>query len=455
MRDLVFAIDVGTSSAKAGLLDPEGLILERSSESYAYTTPRPHHVELDFEMVWQKLSVATRRLLAGRRLPLRAVGLSVLCPGLVCLAEDGRPLRPALIHLDRRSVREARWALARIGEERFLSVAANLPYPGGVSVTSMLWLREHEPEVYARTRYFGHTNTFLAQRLTGQWGMDPSNASFTGLYKTLEYSDWDRELTRELGLDPERLPPIVASAAVVGRVTEKASRDTGIPAGTPVVMGGGDTACAALGADVVEEGEILNATGTVEVMQLSTTHPIPSPRYLIRTHVVPGKWLIMNIISTGGEAIDWIRREFYREMSREAFFERYLPEILQRAPTKVRMSPYLSGDRTSFQQRSASFSGLTLSATRDDFLLATCQALVRVMKSRYRHYETLWQPTGHIRCTGGGVHALLELKKRHFPRISWEEVSDATLKGAARLAWMGCGTAGKPAGARLQPYSGP
>jgi xylulokinase len=441
MRDLVFAIDVGTSSAKAGLLDAEGLVLARSSESYAYTTPRPHHVELDFELVWRKLMVVTRRLLADRKSPLRAVGLSVLCPGLVCLAEDGGPLAPALIHLDRRSVREARWALERIGKERFLAVAANLPYPGGVSLTSMLWLREHEPEVYARTRYFGHTNTFLAQRLTGRWGMDPSNASFTGLFKTVEYSDWDRELTRELGLDPERLPPIVASAAVVGQVTEQASRDTGIPAGTPVVMGGGDTACAALGADVVEEGEILNSTGTVEVMQLSTTHPIPSPRYLIRTHVVPDRWLIMNIISAGGEAIEWVRREFYREMSREAFFERHLPEVLLRSTTKVRMAPYLSGDRTSFQQRSASFSGLTLSSTRDDFLLATCQGLVRVMKSRYRHYEKQWKPTGRIRCTGGGVRALLELKKRNFPKVSWEEISDATLKGAARLAWMGMGRA--------------
>src|SRR3972149_4161956 len=115
MGDLVLAIDVGTSSAKAGLLDAEGLILERSSEGYAYSTPRPHHVELDFELVWRKLSVVTRRLLDGRKSPPRAVGLLVLCPGLVCLAEDGTALAPALIHMDRRRVRQARWALERLG----------------------------------------------------------------------------------------------------------------------------------------------------------------------------------------------------------------------------------------------------------------------------------------------------------------------------------------------------
>ncbi len=440
MEDLVFAIDAGTSSVKAGLLDRSGSIVSRLSAGYAYATPRRHHVELDFERVWKQTAAVTRRLVAQGP-PVRAVGISVLCPGLVPLSEDGTPLRPALIHLDRRSVREARWALDRIGEERFLAVAANLPFPGGCSLTSMLWIREHEPEVYQRTRYFGHTNTFLARRLTGQWGMDPSNASFTGLFDTMERSDWDRGVTATLGLDPERLPPIVPSAGVVGRVTEQACRETGLPAGTPVVMGGGDTACASFGADVVDEGEILNATGTVEVMVLSTARPVPSPRYLIRTHVVPGKWLIMNIIPTGGEAIEWVRRELYRDMSRKEFFEKHLPQVLKGPPTEVRMTPYLSGDRTSFRQRSASYRGLSLSSTRDDFLRATCQALVREMRSRYRLYEARWQPTGRIRCTGGGLRALLELKKRSFPGVAWQEVSDATLRGAGRLAWMGHATA--------------
>ena len=438
MDEAVLAIDAGTSSVKAALLDRAGTILARSSRPYAYSTPRLHHVELDFNLVWEQAAAAIREL-AAERYQLRAVGLSVLCPGLVALGEDGAPLRPALIHLDRRSVRQARWALERVGAARFLAIAANLPIPGGCSVTSMLWIREQEPEVYRSTRMFGHTNTFLVHRLTGRWGIDPTNASFTGLYDTMRGSDWDPGLLADLGFEADRLPPVVASAEVAGTLTPQAAGETGLPAGTPVVMGAGDTACAALGAEVTEEGDILNATGTVEVMVLCTRQPRSSEKYLIRTHAIPGWWLIMNIIPTGGEAIEWVRRELYRELSKEEFFERHLPRVLERSSTSVRMAPYLSGDRTSLRQRTASYRGLTLKSTRDDLLLATCDALVQEMKSRYRYYEAQWRPTGRIRYTGGGVRALLELKRRRFPEIRWEEVNDATLRGAARLAWIGCG----------------
>lgn len=434
MEDLVLAVDAGTSSAKAGLLDRSGRVVARASRPYAYATPRRHHVELDFRQVWKAAAEAVREL-GCRNRPVRAVGLSVLCPGVVLLDRDGEPLRPAIIHLDRRSVREARWALERIGAERFLSVTGNLPYPGGCSAAGLLWLREHEPEVYRAAHRFGHTNTFLAGRLTGRWGMDPTNASFSGLYDTLGNSGWDARLAEDLGLDPGRLPPVVPCAEPVGSVTAAAAEETGLPAGLPVAMGAADSACAALGADVVREGEILNATGTVEVMELCTARPHPSADYLLRTHAIPGKWLVLNILPTGGEAIDWVWRQFYRELEREEFFDRRLPAVILNGRTQVRMAPYLSGDRTSFRQRSASYRGISLATTRDDFLLATCLAVVEQMRKRYRHYEEHWRPSGLIRCTGGGARALLELKKRSFPGVRWEEVGDAALKGAARLAW--------------------
>jgi xylulokinase len=396
----------------------------------------PDHVELDFELLWRQAAAAVRELGDGAR-RARAIGLSVLCPGLVPLDGEGVPLRPAIIHLDRRSLVQAREALRRIGRERFLASAANLPFPGGISLTSALWIRELEPELYRRTRFFGHTNTFLAHRLTGGWGMDPSNAAFTGLYRTLTASGWDHELARELGLDPGRLPPVLPSAAAVGTVLPAAARELGVASGTPVVMGAGDTACAALGAGATEEGDILNSTGTVEVMVLCTSRPRSSEHYLVRNHALPGCWLIMNILSTGGEAVEWVRRQFYRDMSEREFFEEHLPRVLAAGPTPVRMQPYLSGDRTSLKQRRASYRGLTLSSTRDDLLQATCSGIVREMRRRFRYYQEGWRLSGRMLCTGGGARALLELKVRSFPGLSWEQAPEATLRGAARLAWMG------------------
>jgi sugar (pentulose or hexulose) kinase len=368
-----------------------------------------------------------------------AIGLSVLCPGLVPLDGEGEPLRAAIIHLDRRSVKEAKEALEKIGKERFLKVAANLPYPGGMSVTSMLWIKNNEPDVFARTVKFGHTNTFLLKKLTGKWAIDPTNASFNGLFDTMDGLRWDFDITRELGFETETLPQVYESSQVVGKITPDASKLLSLPEGIPVIAGGGDTGVAAYGAGVVEEGDILNSTGTVEVMVLCTEHPIGSEHYLIRTHPLTGKWLIMNIIPTGGEAIYWIYRQLYRDMDADYFFKEHLPEVIRDNKTHVKLIPFFSGDRTSFRQRTASFSGITLGSTRDDMLKATCNAIVYEMKKRYIYYEQNWKPSGKMMCTGGGIHALLNLKKQMFPDVSWEEVKDATVLGAAKLAWKGIG----------------
>ena len=190
------------------------------------------------------------------------------------------------------------------------------------------------------------------------------------------------------------------------------------------------------------EGDILNSTGTVEVMVLATAYPVPSDRYLVRTHAVPGMWLIMNILSAGGEAVEWVRRTFYREIDREEFFSVHLPRAIAAGDCGVRMSPYLSGDRTSFTQRFASYRHIGLGNTRDDFLQATCRATVDEMKRRFRHYEVGWRPNGRIRTTGGGSQALMDLKIRSFPELLWEEVPDAAIHGAALLAWKGLDEAG-------------
>ena len=332
-------------------MDRDGEILGRAARAYAYSIPRPDHVELDFELLWRQAAAAVEDLGAEAR-RARAIGLSVLCPGLV-------PLDAKAPRCGRRSSTWTAAAWSRRGRpcggsgaSASWPAAANLPFPGGISLTSALWIRDAEPDLYRRTCFFGHTNTFLARRLTGNWGMDPSNAAFTGLYRTL---DADR---LGPGADPgprtwtpDNCPRSCPPPRWSARCSLQPPGSLGIASGTPVVMGAGDTACAALGAGVTEEGDILNSTGTVEVMVLCTSRPRASERYLVRNHALPGRWLIMNILSTGGEAVEWVRRQFYREMEEREFFEEHLPRTLAAGPTPVRMEPYLSGDRTSLRQR--------------------------------------------------------------------------------------------------------
>jgi len=352
---------------------------------------------------------------------------------------------------DRRSIEQARLIMEQVGEEDLLSMAGNLPYPGSLSMTNMLWIKDHEPEVYKKTAFFGHTNTFLLHRLTGKWAFDPTNASYTGLYFTNSCSGWNTNLARELKLDPGKLPPLVPSYEPAGYLTGEKARELGLPEGIPVVPGSGDSGAAALGAGVVGEGEILNSTGTVEVMVLSTGRPVPSPDYLIATHPLPNRWLIMNIIPSGGCALEWVRREMYRETDRDLFYSEVLPGLLAEpegdcrkesppetaASSPVRAEPFFAGDRNSFEQRTASFSGLGLGSSRDDLLRATAEGILREMRRRYDFYLRHWKPVQRIHYTGGGAAPMMSLRWRYFPGTVWIPVEHATLKGAAILAWRG------------------
>ena len=435
---VVLTIDAGTSSTKVGIVSRDGSILHRGAERYDYLTPSPGYVELDFELLWDQLTKAVSAL-PTEEYRIEAIGLSVLRPGLVPLDSTGTPLRPAIIHLDRRSEHEAKSAVERVGRDRFLSVTGNLPYPGGMSLSSMLWIQRNEPHVMERASCFGHTNTFLLKRLVDRWAIDNTNASFNGLYRTVSDDGWDSDLVLELGFSPECLPPVYHSGDVVGSLSRRAATLLGLPDGIPVIAGGGDTGIAALGAGVTEEGDILNSTGTVEVMVLSTHSPVARPEFLLCTHPLPGKWLVMNIIGAGGGALEWVRREFYREMDPESFYGRHLPEVMEDGNTSVSLVPFFAGDRTSFERRTAEFSGITLGHTRDDLLRATATAIVTEMRRRYDHYLAHWELSGKMRYTGGGIDAMLRLKRETFPGLHWEEAPDATISGAATLAWAAAG----------------
>lgn len=434
-QSVVLVVDAGTSSSKVGIVDRKGTVLHRASERYDYQAPKPGYVELDFELLWRQLARAVASL-PTEDYRIEAIGLSVLRPGLVPLDREGTPLRPAIIHLDRRSESEASEAVRRIGRERFLSVAGNLPYPGGMSLSSMLWIQKNEPKLFSEVHYFGHTNTFLLKRLVDRWAIDTTNASFNGLYRTLTDDGWDRDLMSDLGFSPETMPPVYHSADIVGTLTPRAAEKLRLPTGIPVVAGGGDTGIAAFGAGVNDEGDILNSTGTVEVMVLSTEKPVARGEFLLCTHPLPGKWLVMNIIGAGGGALDWVRREFYRDMEPTDFYAEHLPRTMQNPETTVSLLPFFAGDRTSFEKRTAEFRGITLAHTRDDLLRATAKAIVGEMRRRYDYYVENWTLSGKMRYTGGGIEAMLRLKKETFPGVRWEESPDATITGAAKLAWM-------------------
>ncbi len=433
--DSILAIDVGTQSLRACVMDFELSLLERQQVHYTPQVISRDKVEIDAEILWDALVFACSKLKHRDR--VKVITLSTLCPSLLPMDANGRPLRPIILHLDRRSYSQAQWALRRVGEEKFLKIAGNLPVPGGISVTSLLWIRDHEPEIYNKKDIcFGHAVTFFLKRLTDKFLIDPSNASFTGLYDTVGYGDWDERLYGPLEIDRDKLPKVLMSTSIAGELINNAAQLLGLPKNIPVNIGANDTTCATVGAGVTEAGDIMNTSGTVEIMVLCLAKPIVSKNHLLRTHAYPGRWLAMRTVGAGGASLEWFRDNFCKEMTKATFYDDYLKEVL--ASNKVpeaRFYPYLSGDRHRLKRKSGAFTRLTLNTNRDDILLALAHGIISFQIESISEWKKSVQLSTKIYHVGGGASdAYTGYKQSRLKDFRFVQLGETTLVGASRLA---------------------
>ena len=435
--DCILAIDVGTQSLRACVIDSELSLLERQQVPYTPQVISRDKVEIDAEILWDALVQACSKLKHRDR--VKVITFSTLCPSLLPMDANGCALRPIILHLDRRSYSQAQWALRRVGEETFLNIAGNLPVPGGISATSMLWVRDHEPEIYAKKDIcFGHAVTFFLKRLTDRFLIDPSNASFTGLYDTVGYGDWDARLYEPLEIDREKLPEVLMSTALAGELIAEASRALGLPKNIPVNVGANDTTCATVGAGVTEGGDIMNTSGTVEILVLCLDKPIVSKNHLLRTHAYPGRWLAMRTVGAGGASLEWFRNNFCKEMTKASFYNEYLKEVL--APNQVpeaRFYPYLSGDRHRIKRKSGAFTRLTLNTNRDDLLLALAHGIISFQIESISEWKKQVKLSDEIYHVGGGASdAYTGYKQSMLQDFRFVQLGETTLAGAAKLAMI-------------------
>ncbi len=428
----ILALDIGTSSLKAGLFDRKGDLVFTDKVDYSYET-YGMHVQIDPEKIWNAFVIVARKV-RNRADDIELIVPCVLSPSLIPMDSSGNALYPSIIHWDRRSLKQAREALSLIGKESFLRLAGNLPYPGGISLSSLLWVKEEESEIFRQAYKFGHMNTFFLKRLTGNWGIDPTNASLTGLYHTVAYTDWIEDFAGAFEIPMAKLPPVIPCMEMVGKVTAEVASVTGIKSGTPVLMGSNDTSSAAFGAGVVENGQLLNISGSGELLAVCLDRPIPDEKYYLRTHPLPNRWLAFDL-TTGGFALEWFHSQFCKEMKEEEFY-RYLSALLgETRKYDVRFQPHLAGDRTSLKQKRASFSGLSLSTSREDCLYAVSEAILDRTKRLLAKIAKRIELDRVIFLTGGRANqALLDYKRRRLPGFEIIVKEDCALYGCLKMA---------------------
>jgi xylulokinase len=428
---IFLAIDAGSSSVKARLFQngrPLGLLVR-----VAYPTQHDGSlVQTDGKTLLAAVARAIGSVEGAKRADL--IGLSVMSPAWVAMDRRGRAITPIVTHQDRRSVAEACSLEDRVGKTRHLRLAGNRPFPGSISSTTCAWFLAHEPARMARADLVGHLNTFLHRNLTGERVIDPSNASFTGLFLTCDQSGWSRELCDAVGISPALLPRVLDSNAVAGHVAAAAARAYGLTSGTPVLTGMIDTS-AALMLTPCQSGQLFQTCGSTDVLAVVCDRARPNERLLTRALGVGRKWLSVSTMAAAGSTLDWVQSRFFCEMS-DAHFHRLAAGLTANAAqSTVRFDPHLAGDRASIDQRTASLTGLSLASTRRDILSAVLDSLADASAARLpllSQAQKHFLPTVYV--SGGGTPLARLMHDRWPGRWRFRVVTEASLTGLAAMA---------------------
>jgi xylulokinase len=441
-------IDVGTTGAKALLIDEEGRVLASEMSEYPMYTPRPQWAEQDPEDWWQATIGALRRVIGESRADaasIAGIGLTGQMHGMVMLDSQGKVLRPCIMWNDQRTAAQCEWIMNSVGRERFLDLTLNPALPG-FTAPKIIWTRENEPGLYAQAAKILLPKDYVRYRLTGEFATDVSDASGTVLLHVAR-RQWSQEVLQALGIPPDWMPTCVESPEITGQISPQVAELTGLRAGIPVVAGAGDQAASAVGTGVVEPGLISVTVGTSGVVFAYTEEPSRDPKGRLHTfcHAVPGKWHVMGVTLSAGGSFRWFRDTLgLSEKSIAALsgvdpYEILTAEAYSAPPgcEGLLFLPYLTGERTPYPDPNArgAFIGLTLRHDKRHMARAVLEGVSR----------DLGIPIQQARAVGGGARSSMwcQIMADVFGiELVTINVTDSTAYGAALLAGVGVGVYG-------------
>jgi xylulokinase len=452
----ILAHDVGTTGNKATLYDEDGTLVRSCFVPYETSYPHAGWAEQNPQDWWRSLCLSTRRLLQESGTvsgDVACVVFSGQMMGAVPVDTQGRPVRDAIIWADQRSVAQADQVALRIDPRHVYEVTGHR-LSASYSAAKMLWLKDHEPEAYARTYKFLQAKDFLAAALTSAFVTDPSDASSTNLY-SLEAGDWDAEIVDAFGLPHEKLPSIHPSTDVVGEVRASVAEETGLGPGTPVVIGGGDGSCAATGAGVVREGLAYNYIGSSSWIAVATPKPVldPDMRTFNWAHLVPRMFTPCGTMQAAGSSYQWARDQLAQSEKVVAdnlglsVYELMNQEVQQSPPGArgLLFLPYLLGERSPRWNPEArgAFVGLTIRHRHADLMRAVLEGITFNLRVILEALLRQGAVVEGLRVIGGGARSVvwngIMADIFGIPVRRLELLEEATSMGAAIAGGIGVG----------------
>ena len=451
MTTALLGIDIGTSGCKALLIDAEGAVLASSTATYGLSQPRPGWTEQDPALWIEGARQSVASVLAERGdVEIAGIGLSGQMHGLTPLDEAHRVLRPALLWNDQRNGAECAEITERAGGlEALLRLTNNrmlVGYTGG----KIVWMRDHEPELYAKLRHVVNPKDYLRLVLTGEIATEVSDASGTGLFDVRKRA-WSGELLDRLDIDPALLPACHESQIVTGRVNRSGAALFGLPEGIPVVGGGGDSVIQTLGSGVMMPGELQTTIGTAGIVASALEAPEGNPdgRLQVFCNVAPDSWHCMGVSLNAGGAMSWFRDKMgaLGQGAEKLSFD----EIVARAAASpvgakgLFFLPYLYGERCPHPDPIArgAFVGLTARHDGGDLSRSVMEGVTYALRDIHGLMQRIGMQHSVIKASGGGARSALwrQMQADLFDCevVTTEGAAEGGAFGAALVAGVGVG----------------
>lgn len=450
----LLGIDVGTSVVKSVLFDPQGRELAVSRRIPAIIREKPGWSELTMESLWQDVAATLREVTAGdaaRGGQIVGIGLSGTCCSSWLLDEAGRPVRNAILWNDGRAADIITgWQRDGVMDEVF-RISGNIMFPG-YSVAVLAWLKEHEPQTLERARWSVFSKDWIRYRLTGAIATDYSDAAY--LPFDIHESDYSDALLRACGIESTRelLPELIASGDVAGYVLPEVARETGLPAGIPVVAGLVDVAASTIGAGAYRPGQACSIIGTSFLNNFITAEPSFEPFGVgVQTRAAGGGWIRSMINTSGTINLEWFIRQFCAaEKESEEAAGRSIYEWAEAVAAGVPLGcsgviyhPYLNttGVISPFLNPAAraQFFGISVEHTRAHLLRAVYEGVAFAMLDCYAQMPAdidEWYLSGGGKRSAFWTQMFADVTGRAFLVPEGDELG---ARGVAMLAGVACG----------------
>jgi xylulokinase len=418
LEQLLLGIDVGTTGAKVALFTPAGHLQATGQAEYPLYHPRPGWAEQNPEAWWQAVCVAIRQALA--EMPhgserVAGVAVSAQAPTLLPLDCAGRPVRPAMIWMDRRAEAEAVELGEHIGSSDFTRLTGNRSDPFYVA-PKLRWYQKHEPQHFAETHTFVQINGYINYRLTGEYTLDNVHAALLQLYHR-QTGDWLTAVADLCGVRPDQFPPIYPGHHIQGEVTLEAAAATGLVPGTPVMVGTVDGAAAAVEAGAIEAGVAAEMTGTSTVLLMPNAGGLSEPAFISMPHAIEGLHLLLGAMVASGASLRWYRDQLgLVEVGLSAHLETDAYDLLTRQAEAVEPGsdgviflPYMMGERSPLWHTNARglFFGLSLATSRGALIRAILEGTAFALRHNVEVARQAGVSLTEIRSVGGGSRSAL------------------------------------------------